>query len=147
MNKGFLYKWLYLVCRSSIFSQVSIILMAKLLAVYSYMFNGIEIWWIWGPIHQNIHLILLQPCHCKPSSMPTSIVLHKDWFNTLFLQFLSKIKQSKVQSPNICWRGGERSFFGGGGWGPWAVFSTVQSVRLWGRTGRTMARSPSFLGC
>ena len=29
----------------------------------------------------------------------------------------------------------------------YSVFPTVQSVRLWGRTGRTMARSPSFLGC
>ena len=30
---------------------------------------------------------------------------------------------------------------------PKAVFPTVQSVRLRGRTGRTMARSPSFWGC
>ena len=29
----------------------------------------------------------------------------------------------------------------------WAVFPTVQSVRLRGRTGRTMAHSPSFWGC
>ena len=27
------------------------------------------------------------------------------------------------------------------------VFAPVQSVRLWGRTGRTTARSPSFWGC
>ena len=78
-----------------------VVLVVKLLEVYPNMLNRVEVWWVWGPILQYFHIMILQPCHSQSCCMHLCIVLHKDCTNAFFFQFLQEIQQRKFQSPNL----------------------------------------------